>query len=60
MHESLPVHATEMPSPVPNEVPLPPSPYPVPPPLDVPPEVNDPVLPGEIQPVRDPLPPTTA
>ena len=60
MHELPPVHATEMPQPVPAVVPLPPSPHPLPPPVELPPEVNDPVLPGEIQPIRDPLPPTTA
>lgn len=49
-----------MPQPEPDGIPFPPSPHPGPPPSDVPPEVNDPVLPGEIQPIRDPLPPTTA
>ena len=52
--------AVEMPQPTPDVVPLPPSPHPVPPPIDVPPEVIDPVLPGELEPIRDPLPPTTA
>ena len=52
--------AVEMPPLVPDGVPLPPSPHPVPPPIDVPPEITDPVLPGELEPIRDPLPPTTA
>ena len=52
--------AVAMPPLVPDVVPLPPSPHPVPPPIDVPPEVIDPVLPGELEPIRDPLPPTTA
>lgn len=48
--------ATEVPQPPPDTVPLPPTPHPLPPPPDVPPEVNDPSMPGENVPVRDPTP----
>ena len=49
--------ATDIPAPQPDVVPLPPSPHPVPPPPATPPEVQDPVLPGQNEPVRDPVPP---
>ncbi|MES2960570.1 MAG: hypothetical protein V4792_20445 [Pseudomonadota bacterium] len=49
--------ATDIPAPEPNVVPLPPSPHPVPPAPATPPEVQDPVLPGQNEPVRDPVPP---
>ncbi|MDO9095162.1 MAG: hypothetical protein Q8R98_29995 [Rubrivivax sp.] len=49
----------------PEQVPVPPPPLPVPEPgrpnprdPDTPPEINEPSLPGQHAPVRDPLPPT--
>lgn len=48
--------ATGIPAPRPEVVPLPPSPHPVPPPPATPPEVRDPLLPGQNEPVRDPVP----
>lgn len=46
--------AAEVPAPQPDVVPLPPSPHPVPVPPPGPPEVDEPVEPGEHAPVRDP------
>ena len=45
-----------IPPPTPDTVPMPPSPHPVPPPPEVPPEIIDPPLPGEQQPIVDPIP----
>ena len=52
--------SAHMPVPEPDVVPMPPPGRPVPPPPETPPEVQDPVLPGELEPVRDPVPPTTS
>jgi len=58
--------AVDVPPPSPDVVPLPPSPHPVPlPPAipefpEVPPEIIDPVLPGQIEPIREPIVPITS
>jgi hypothetical protein len=44
----------------PEVVPLPPSPRPVPPPPEVPPEITDPIVPGQNVPVREPVQPMQA
>lgn len=49
--------SVDIPQPPPDTVPMPPSPHPVPPPIDVPPEINDPALPGTDVPVREPTNP---
>jgi len=49
-------HLTDVPAPEPNVVPLPPSPHPVPPTPATPPEVQDPDVPGQNEPIRDPVP----
>ena len=63
---SSPVHATsgrqlrlsvEVPQPPPDTVPLPPSPHPAPSPQPLPPEINEPPMPGH-EPVIDPLVPS--
>lgn len=46
--------AAEVPAPEPDVVPLPPSPHPVPMPPPGPPEIDEPVEPGEHAPVREP------
>jgi hypothetical protein len=46
--------SVDIPPPLPNTVPLPPSPTPLPPGPDVPPEVEEPVVPGEHTPVHEP------
>ncbi len=46
--------SVNVPQPPPDVVPLPPSPQPMPPQPALPPEITDPALPGQNQPVRDP------
>ena len=46
--------AAEVPAPQPDVVPLPPSPHPVPVPPPGPPEIDEPIEPGQHAPVRDP------
>ncbi len=48
----------EVPQPAPDVVDLPPSPHPVPTPPPRPPEINDPIQPGQNVPIRDPMVPT--
>ena len=58
-HRSL-AAGVEVPQPAPDVVPLPPSPHPIPPsesPVPTPPEINEPTMPGEHAPVRDPIVP---
>ena len=45
-----------IPAPDPGVVPLPPTAYPTEPPLQTPPQIQNPILPGECEPVRDPSP----
>lgn len=49
----------DVPQPAPDVVPLPPSQHPVPPPADQPPEITEPIMPGQHQPVGDPTVPFT-
>lgn len=46
--------AAEVPAPEPDVVPLPPSPHPTPPSPGAPPEIDEPIVPGEHVPVREP------
>ena len=48
----------DVPQPSPDVVPLPPSPHPVPPAPPLPPEITDPMLPGQNVPVQEPFRPT--
>jgi hypothetical protein len=49
----------DVPQPSPDVVPLPPSPHQVPPSPVVPPEITEPTIPGQHEPVREPVGPTT-
>ena len=44
----------DVPQPSPDIVPLPPSPHPIPPSPALPPEITEPTLPGQNEPVREP------
>ena len=46
--------SVDVPQPSPDIVPLPPSPHPIPPSPVLPPEINEPTLPGQNEPVREP------
>lgn len=50
----LRAHSVDVPPPTPDVVPLPPSPHPVPPQPEQPPEIIEPPLPGQGEPVREP------
>lgn len=50
-------HGVEVPQPAPDVVPLPPSQHPVPPPPPHPPEIIEAFVPGQNEPIRDPIVP---